>query len=354
MASRFVPAFGFALGLTLLAGGPAQAAQRSAVPGAGFPPCAPASESVVDETGGLDPVFCAEWNPEYPYNGIHCCGKTPKRRGARCFPERRKVNFCDEVTDEQKEYAKAVSSGKIDDALNVIADSIARRSQQSYCGVNNGFLAFGRAVVGTPLNRIVIRSPERCTNYATDGMAGLLEWLGRQIRQRYADPPYQGVKLVLGDISAPRGGCLAGPGGRKGHASHTSGQDADVSFLYVRPDHESLIQFHKDFNPEISWWMVKQIFKNPYACVRVVFLDRRLIAKLRKSARDDEDWGKYGRFLRHVRGHKNHFHVRVGDHPGAPGCGPDAHPELEEEEDSDADLPDPSPALPDLPTPEPG
>jgi murein endopeptidase len=109
--------------------------------------------------------------------------------------------------------------------------------------------------------------------------------------------------------------------------------------------------------------MVKNIFKNPYACVRVIFLDRKLISKLRKAARDDDDWSKYGRFLRHVRGHKNHFHVRVGDHPGVPGCGPDAHPELEDEEDSDVespdgpgdeDLPDPGPAPSDLPRPEPG
>src|SRR4051812_7323638 len=169
----------------------ALAATRATAPKADSQPCAPASEPVLDDTGGMDPLFCAEWNPEYPYNGIHCCGKTPKKRGARCFPERRKVSFCDDVTDDQKLYSEAVNSGKITDVLGTISDAISRRSQQSFCGVNNGFLAFGRPVLGTSLNRIVIRSPQRCTNFATDGMAGLLEWLGRQVKQKFAEPPYE-------------------------------------------------------------------------------------------------------------------------------------------------------------------
>jgi murein endopeptidase len=65
----------------------------------------------------------------------------------------------------------------------------------------------------------------------------------------------------------------------------------------------------------------------------VIFLDRRHIRKLAKVAAHDEEWRLYGRFLRHQKGHRNHMHVRIGSHPGAPGCSPGANPEMEEEAD---------------------
>ena len=301
-----------------------------------FPPCGPRSEILVDDATQVDVAFCANWNPEFPFNGNHCCTKViRKRRGNRCFQERRKAHFCDDITEEQKEYAEAVESGRIPDVLAFLQDGVARRSTQAYCGVNNGYLAYGRRVIASEQNRIAIRSPQRCTNFGTDGMAGLLEWLGRQVKQKYSDPEYSQVRLVVGDISAPRGGCLSGPSGRKGHASHTSGQDADVSFLSAKPGRASPVTFHRDFDPRVNWWLLKNIFKNPYACVKVVFLDRHHIGKLAKVARGDEDWEKYRRFVRHIRGHRNHFHVRVGDFPGLPGCAPDAHPELEDEDTGD-------------------
>jgi murein endopeptidase len=334
-------ALGFALA--------APAAQPPLYTAPAFQPCEPSAEALIDETGGAEVGFCAEWNPEFPFNGSRCCAPPPRRRrGNRCLVPRRRASFCDERTEEQVEYAEAVASGRIPDALAVIADALERRPPQAYCGVNNGFLANGRPVIGTEQNRIVQKSPHRCSYYGTEGMAGLLEWLGRQVKQKYAEPPYEKTKLVVGDISAPRGGCLSGPSGRKGHASHTNGQDADVGFLVAKPGRESPILFHNDFDVAANWWLVKNIFKNPYACVKVIFLDRRLISKLGKYASDDEDWPAYKRFLKHVRGHRNHFHVRVGDTPGLPGCSPDAHPELEEEEDSAED-----PQQGDEPIPEP-
>jgi murein endopeptidase len=209
---------------------------------------------------------------------------------------------------------------------------MGRHGDQAYCTVNNGFLAHGRPVLPTPLNRIVLRSTDRCTNFGTDHMVGLFEWVGRQVAKQYSDEKTSGVRLVVGDVTAPRGGCLAGRNGPKGHASHTTGQDADVGFLTVHPGRESPLQFHTAFDAKANWWLIKQIFKNPYACVKVIFLDKKLIRKLGKAARADEDWNKYWRFIRHMPSHKNHMHVRIGDGPGQPGCFPGANPEDETEE----------------------
>ncbi len=313
-----------------------------------FAPCEPSSE-ILDEkfeyndrlgfTAPPDLEFCSEWNPEFPYNGHHCCpapAQVRKRKrnraaGNKCFDQRRKSSFCDEVTDEQKNY---IEHSQESDILAEINSDLGKHQNQSFCSVNNGFLFKGRPVVSTASNRIMLRSPGRCSNFGTDGMAGLLEWVGRKVATSYADPAYRGVRLVLGDISAPRGGCLSGMGGKYGHASHTTGQDADVGFLYARAGGRSPQSFHTDFDAKTNWWLLKQIFQNPYACVKVVFLDRKLIKKISKAAWSDPDWKKYGRFIRHMPAHKNHMHVRIGGYPGIPGCTEDARPDLEPGEDT--------------------
>lgn len=206
------------------------------------------------------------------------------------------------------------------------------KGEQAFCTVNNGFLANGRRLIATQQNRIEIRSPEKCTNFGTDQMVAMLEWLGREVKKAYSAPEFNGVRLVVGDITGPKGGCMYGRSGRRGHASHTNGQDADVGFLSVRRNQKSLIQFHQEFDPKISWWLLKKIFKNPYACIKVIFLDRKHIRALNKVAHNDPEWKSFHRFIRHMPSHKNHFHIRIGNGPGLPGCIPGARPELESEE----------------------
>lgn len=352
--------------LGILISAEALAESPTSFPVAEYLPCEPSSELTPDaaakmavrpalstsNSGGIhvpELDFCSEWNPEFPFNGHHCCRNLAqsggRRRGRRryhgniCLPGRTKSSFCDERTDEQREYEDAVAAGKIDDTLAVIGSDIGKRKDQAFCTVNNGFLAYGRPIVGTDSNRIQLRAPARCSNFGTDEMAGLLEWLGRQVATSYNVPEYRGLRLLLGDVSAPRGGCLAGNSGRLGHASHTTGQDADVGFLTPRRGIASPSSFGRDFDAHANWWMIKKILSNPYACVKVIFLDKRLIRKLGKAAGGDADWPRLARFIRHMPGHQNHMHVRIGDSPGAPGCAPDAHPELEVEEDL-GDTPD--------------
>lgn len=324
-----------------------------------FTPCSPVSDQLTDQYSSslyvsseadaptLD--FCAEWNPEFPLNGHHCCtklgGRNNRKKGAQkgaqkgggCFAARRKTSFCSELTQEQQEYIGDVISGKVQNVLSVISREMGRAKDQAYCTVNNGFLARGRPIVPTSKNRIELRSPARCTSFGTDGMAGMLEWVGHGVATYFANPSYSGVHFVIGDVSAPRGGCLPGRAGRRGHASHTSGQDVDLGYLTVKEGARSPSSFHTHFDAQQNWWLIKQIFKNPFVCIKVIFLDKSHIRKLRKIAKADEDWEKFSRFIRHVRGHKNHMHVRVGDWPGQPGCVSDAKPELELPDDEIGD-----------------
>jgi murein endopeptidase len=309
---------------------------------AGVLPRVPVSDFLESlETEGANLDFCAEWNPEFAYRGYRCCWNKPakkRKRGASyCAPGRSYSNFCGEMTDEQRRYTDDANSGKLGDLLQYIERDLDGVGKQSFCSVNNGFLAHGRRLIPTTQNRIRLRSQERCVDFGTDRMVAMVDWLGRRVNEQYSAPEYKGVDLVVGDISAPRGGCLAGRSGRRGHSSHMSGLDVDLAFLVAKQGRSSPLMFHTEFDAKANWWLLKELFRNPYACVKVVFLDRKHINKLAKAADGDPLWPEFRRFIRHVKFHKNHFHVRVGEHAGAPGCEPNANPELEVEEEYSAD-----------------
>jgi murein endopeptidase len=335
-----------------------------------FPPCDPSSEIVdniaevikeeaenrkknsTSKTPFKNPIatlnspsfeFCAKWNPDFTANGHQCCGKKiiyggrfHRKMMPKCSQSRGPLGYCAEVTPEQKFYIEAVQSGRVPDVLAHLKHEAERRREQAFCTVNNGFLAYGRPVLGTPYNRLHVQSPERCLNFGTDAMAGMLEWVGVQIAQEYPGDAYSGLKLILGNISGPRGGCLIGRSGRRGHASHTSGQDADVGFLTVKKNGASPFHFHRQFDAKVNWWFIKKLFENPFACIKGIFLDRRHIRALERHARKDPSWPLYHRFIRHMPGHNNHVHIRIGNTPGLPGCSLDPQPELEFEEEGDS------------------
>lgn len=301
-------------------------------------PASAASPPLEAFLGGLDPGLCADWNPEYGYRGYRCCYKAQRatrRNRVYCAPERRRATYCEEMTPEQKVYSDAGDAGQLGDVLEMINRENTLRAKQAYCSVNSGFLAFGRRLIPSETNRITIRNRQRCIDFGTDPMIGMLEWAGRQLAKKYSDADQQDVRMMVGDISAPRGGCLVGRSGRKGHASHTSGQDADVGFVVERPDRRQSGSFSTKFDAAPTWWLMKQIFNNPYVCVKVMFLDRKLIGKLRHVVGNDPEWARLGKFIRHVKYHKNHFHVRVGDGPGSPGCREPEIPDDELEEEGD-------------------
>jgi murein endopeptidase len=246
-----------------------------------------------------------------------------------------KTVYCDEMTEDQKRYSEQAASGKLGDILQLI--SIEAKRGQAYCNTNNGFLAYGRRLIPSGANRLRLRTPHRCVDFGTDGMIGLLEWTGRQVALQFSAPEFQGTHLLIGDIAAPRGGWLTGRRGRRGHASHTSGQDADVGFLHAKRGAASPMNFDRNFDAATNWWLIKKIFQNPFACVKVIFLDRKLIGKLARVAGDDPEWPQLRSHIRHVKYHKNHMHVRIGDHPGEPGCHiADLDEEIEEEDANEA------------------
>lgn len=306
-----------------------------------FLPCDPESEPLVAVPGEPSQAFCAQWNPEFNFNGNRCCAVKPvhaRRRGRRrtpasgCSVKRAIGTYCGERTPAQIAFEADGATGKLGDMMKLLNEELGRH-EQAFCTVNTGFLAHGRALIPSAENRVQLRASARCTNFGTDPMVAMIEWLGRKVDAAFPGPDYKDLHFLIGDVAAPRGGCLAAKGGRRGHASHTSGQDADLGFLVARAGHASPDNFVRDLDLRVNWWFLKKLFENPYACVKVIFLDRKHIKHLAKYAWNDPDWRRYGRFLQHQKGHANHFHVRIGTGPGIPGCVGGSHPELETEDD---------------------
>lgn len=294
------------------------------------------SKAPIQSVKDPDPKFCEFWNPDFTFNKHHCCRLVDgiKRKGSkRCTPKRRTPSFCQEMTPEQSEYISHVNKGKID-VLTDIQD--VARMDQAFCSVNDGFLAHGRAIVPTANNRLELFFPGRCTNFGTDLMVALLEWTGREVGKQYSLLAYSGVRLLIADVAAPRGGCIWGLSGSTAHLSHTTGQDADIGFLTITKFKNSPVNLSRQFDAKVNWWLIKKIFHNPYVCVKNLFLDQvhiHSLAHLAKKTKDPE-WKALSPYIKHVLGHHNHFHVRIGSGPGKPGCF------IQNSEEHDLDLED--------------
>ncbi len=311
-----------------------------------FIPDEPISDFIPLKSDEPTADFCATWNPEFAYRGYQCCSKKlytyvstgrKSRRQNSCAPNRIKWTFCDERTPDQVEYIEQVEKGKVKDVLGDILASAAGKGQQAFCHSDEGFLAAGRPLVPTEANRVSLRNAARCTNFGTDQMIGALEWMGREIKHEYREKEFQHAKLVVADIAAPRGGCISGRGGRRAHKSHGNGIDADLGYFNPVNSKPGEERFNKLFYVATNWWFLKKLFKNPYACVKSVFVDQSHIRKLERYAHTDPEWAKLRPYIRHVRGHKDHFHIRVGDVPGVPGCNHAPDPNDDEEVADEAD-----------------
>ena len=142
--------------------------------------------------------------------------------------------------------------------------------------------------------------------------------------------------MVVGDISAKEGGKLSG------HASHTSGRDADVGFYYVdsrgrtvRPPRFLRVDWKGRaigapgvrFDVPRNWAMVQSWVTDPRARVQHIFVAKHLRSMLLKHAT------KAGVYLpvRHRAAiamkqpstgmpHDNHFHVRISCPRGDREC----------------------------------
>lgn len=130
--------------------------------------------------------------------------------------------------------------------------------------------------------------------------------------------------LMVGDISAPKGGKLSG------HKSHRGGVDADLG-LYWKDGSMVLggssAAMARRIDPEANWYLIRSMLDTGH--VERILLDQRIVNQLRRwtvdhgeltreqadrifwrNPDDTMPWTMSG-VVHHYPGHDSHMHVRV-------------------------------------------
>lgn len=207
--------------------------------------------------------------------------------------------YCGDISAEQMAYVRDIRSGNRRPASSPI------------------FLQ-GVPVVPTPGNRLQLRLPGRCAYFGTPGMIAMLEWLGHRMAQEYPEPDFPGPRLLVGDVSAPKGGTLLKIDGTA-HLSHATGQDVDIGFILARKGEPVPARYDEEFDPHANWRFLKDVFRNPHARIEAVVVDRSLLEELRDAASSDPDWARFGPLIIAKPHHRDHFHIRIGEDRNTPG-----------------------------------
>lgn len=167
-------------------------------------------------------------------------------------------------------------------------------------------------------------APERRKHFATFEMAELLTRVGQYTNQTY------NKKLFVGNTSLVNGGKVSP------HASHQIGIDVDLAYPTTLPGVKFPLvvrmtprtYFPRNFSVEKTYDLFKFLFKQTDIGIDRIFVDQSIINSLCAHAiAQGETRGANKDFvqnmfanLQHVKGHGDHFHVRIKCSKRDPGC----------------------------------
>jgi penicillin-insensitive murein endopeptidase len=180
--------------------------------------------------------------------------------------------------------------------------------------------ALGPLSIGTPDSGLLLnpapfpegaywrlREPE--DSWATDETIDFVVTAIEAVEARYPGSP----RLVIGDISNPRGGRL------DRHRSHQTGRDADIGFYYRDGEAETFRAARaRELDAARTWALLRALVTE--TDVERIFIDRSLMRVLYEQALaegEDPGWlaDIFGRtsekgIIQHEKRHKDHLHVR--------------------------------------------
>jgi hypothetical protein len=159
--------------------------------------------------------------------------------------------------------------------------------------LRNGVLlpAYGRDYV--TWDPVLSRYPNRDDRrWGTGRLIQTLLYVLDRYRRAHPGAP----RVLIGDLSRPRGGPFTGRFGGLGHASHQNGLDADV--LYPRTDHREL----RAYAPRLVDRALAQDLVDRFvrAGAQYVFVGPRVRLHGRRAV------------VQHLVHHDDHLHVRIG------------------------------------------
>ncbi|MCA9771786.1 MAG: penicillin-insensitive murein endopeptidase [Myxococcales bacterium] len=228
--------------------------------------------------------------------------------------------------------ASASPSGAAETETAAPDEEAAESASVSHGVPDRGRLTRGEALTETP--HLFVRISRRSAHYGTAELVGLIQRAADEVWERHPGP-----KLVVGDLSRPRGGR------NPPHRSHQSGRDADVSIFVTDLDGASVEPSRfvalapttgcgRDeggtycLDPRRTFLFIVALLEDEVAQVRFVLiaadLRQLVLAAGRRADVSDE-------MLRRVEevtalrdgsaSHRSHLHVRIECPADDRGCG---------------------------------
>ena len=168
-------------------------------------------------------------------------------------------------------------------------------------------------------------APRRERTYGTRGAVEHIQTAAAAVARAYPDT----VPAFIGDVSFQHGGFMPP------HKSHRGGRDVDISYFLKgnQPTGHFLPVTGSTMDAEKTWAMFDAFLQSGH--VTAIYVDRSLHKALREAAtkqgydaetisrlfetRGYDKGASRAAVIRHIRGHRDHFHVRFdcpkGEHP---------------------------------------
>lgn len=260
------------------------------------------------------------WNPEIRADRIRVNQelRVPEERPRLVHVVRRGETIRD-VAERYEVEPREIRfwNGKSGDALlkmgeELVIYSSAPPSRSESIGLPyNGSLRAPERLLPHPA--YVIRDPQRA--YGTEETVNWLYEAFEAVHQKFGPGP----KVRVHDISLPKGGFM------RGHVSHQSGRDVDVS-LYRKRCKDRVCPFAPvsadELDVERQWALLRHMLERGRA--QAIFLDYSLQKPLYEQAKREgateaqlREWFQYPRgpehpkgVIRHFRHHRDHIHIR--------------------------------------------
>lgn len=143
----------------------------------------------------------------------------------------------------------------------------------------------------------------------------IIEFAGCVLKQRYGDS----LLTNINDLSSKNGGRLGG------HASHQNGLDADTSYPHVDGKTRNFDNFTSDMNNKRVVAAIDMARIMIYTDrVKTLFTDNRIRKRFCKYIKDQNKLDEFRplieSYMYHVKGHHNHYHIRVKCNSQNEGC----------------------------------
>lgn len=217
----------------------------------------------------------------------------------------------DRVLSDDVEEGDSISVPILPDPAVAWRSLAAGARSKSIGSASKGRLKHGRFM---PKKGAGFRRKNEKAPWGTDETVALLTWAAAEMTRRYPGT----VPVVVGDLSDEDGGRL------RPHLSHQSGRDADVGYYFK--GNERVTHFktatRADMDAEKTWTLLELLLSTGQ--VQYLFIDRKLHKPLFRQALAmgwsdaearqlfESPIGKAKRsgVIRHISGHKHHFHVR--------------------------------------------